>query len=636
MRHHRPSALALTVLVALTACQDDRTVVAPERTDPGTLAVPEAPRLSPLTGGAEGYPTIGEKHTGFIVGPDGRPFEIVYEIHDGFAVWQGDILIGREGEIAETIDDLDLGRPGPLRGVVIDGDGGSNRWPNGVVPYTIHALNPPDPSTVDQAIDWIHDQTPGVTLVPRGNQADYVTFQNASGCSSSVGRIGGQQFINLNADGDNACSVAGAAHEILHALGMYHEHSRCDRDQFVMIDYTQIIPGRASNFYAAGSNGPTEPCGDDQAVWDLFDYDFGSIMHYSVDAFALSSDPTIIPIVTVPDGVMLGQRDGLSDTDAATIQVLYGSNNAPPVATATVSGDLLEGTSVTFDGSASTDPDDNDEILTYTWILGDGTCPMAPKCAVDSLPHVYVDDGTYGWALLVSDGFDAGTAGGILKIENVAPTVDAGPDVELESGQTLDVSADFSDKGVHDRPWSWTIDWGDGTDDTGSTNNQFLPISASHQVCEVGSQTVAVNVTDKDGGTGSDELTLTVSPIAIGIDIMPGSDSNPINLKKGGNLPVAILGSTELDVASVDPSTLVLGDEVGSDTPAAQKNDGSYQAQMEDVNEDGLTDLVVMFPNRELTINDLTDTTTELVLRGLQADGCSNLRGVDEVSVLGS
>lgn len=42
------------------------------------------------------------------------------------------------------------------------------------------------------------------------------------------------------------------------------------------------------------------------------------------------------------------------------------------------------------------------------------------------------------------------------------------------------------------------------------------------------------------------------------VDVKPGSDANPVNLRSNGVLPVAILGSTGLDVMDIDPETILL------------------------------------------------------------------------------
>lgn len=61
-------------------------------------------------------------------------------------------------------------------------------------------------------------------------------------CWSFVGMIKGRQPISLNKYGCLYTSVV--QHEILHALGFHHEHSRSDRDQYILIKSENIRRGR--------------------------------------------------------------------------------------------------------------------------------------------------------------------------------------------------------------------------------------------------------------------------------------------------------------------------------------------------------------------------------------------------------
>ncbi len=656
----------------------------------------------------EGYTTQGPRRTGYIFAPGGEPTEITYEVQGGLAIWEGDIVLGRADQVPATRAEL-MARP--QRGSYISGSG--YRWPGGVMPYQIDA-GLTTPSRVTQAIQWIETQTPGVTVVPFSGQSDYVKFVDGSGCSSPVGRQGGEQDITLG----SGCGVGNAAHEMLHSLGMNHEQSRCDRDDYVIIHMENVQSGYEGNF--------DKLCPPDNLTYDT--YDPGSIMHYPPTAFSKNGLNTIEAKPGV-DASQMGQRGALGPTDVSTIAYLYGSNNVAPTAViGSLASSYDEGSPVPFDGTGSSDPDD--PTITWSWLFGDGACavPTPPAaCSMAAPSHTYADNGSFSVSLTVSDGFldntaatsvtidnvapavsagsdgtvdegspfhrsgsftdpgadtwgatvDYGEGGGSenlplagktfslshsyvdngsytiavsvsdddggtgtddvqVTVENVAPTVDAGPDASLTSGETFDFSGSFSDPGVDDDPWDWVITWGDGEPNaTGSTNDQSAAIEASHQVCAAGAYTVTLAVTDKDGGTGSDGLTVTVPYLAIGIDISPTDLPNPVNLNKKGVLAVAVLGSATFDATAIDPASLTLGDEALTDTHVVLKNNGTYQTSLEDVNGDGIMDMVAKFDIPTLVANgDLTSASTSLVLRGFLADGCTNFRGEDVVTVV--
>jgi hypothetical protein len=110
-----------------------------------------------------------------------------------------------------------------------------------------------------------------------------------------------------------------------------------------------------------------------------------------------------------------------------------------------------------------------------------------------------------------------------------------------------------------------------------------------------------------------------VRRIPVSIDIKPGSSDNPINLNMDSDarIPVAVLSTASFDATMIDPSTVTLA----SVNVAAKKN-GSIFASREDVNGDGLTDLVLHFLRSDLIGNgDLNSQSTVLLLLGDLIDG---------------
>jgi hypothetical protein len=288
--HLARTAAAAVAALTLAACQDSGTGVQPEQPAPSFTA--------------EGYTTRGPVETGWITGRDGQPMEVVYEVQHGHAIWEGDIDLGPVEWIARTEEEVRSRRNDGVRyGVVRDGS--TYRWPNGVVPYVIQS-SLPNKARVTDAMAHIVANTNKISFVQRTTQANYVEFRTSTGCSSSVGRVGGRQYVNL-ADG---CSTGNTIHEILHALGMFHEQTRCDRDSFVTIHTANITSGYENNF--------TKQCTN---ATDYSSYAEGSIMHYGPFAFSKNGLATISSKRGLDS--QMGQRSGMNSTDRSTMNTIY-------------------------------------------------------------------------------------------------------------------------------------------------------------------------------------------------------------------------------------------------------------------------------------------------------------------------
>lgn len=182
------------------------------------------------------------------------------------------------------------------------------RWPNGVVYYSI-ASDLTNPQRVYDAIAHWQNYS-SLRFVQRTNQANYIVFRYGSGCSSSVGMVGGVQYINLHTD----CSTGSTIHEIGHAIGIWHEQSRADRDNYIRILWQNIETDAQHNFnkYTQYAEG-----------FDHGGFDFGSIMMYSPYAFSANRQPTITKL----DGSLYSvQRDALSGGDKAIAAKMYPIN----------------------------------------------------------------------------------------------------------------------------------------------------------------------------------------------------------------------------------------------------------------------------------------------------------------------
>ncbi|XP_048582034.1 protein SpAN-like [Nematostella vectensis] len=185
-------------------------------------------------------------------------------------------------------------------------------WGSRVIPYVIDSgLESLAVDAINAAIQEFGTYT-CITWRPRVGDEYYVKFIKSSGCWSYVGKINaveGYQDLSIGL----GCESKGVVmHEMMHALGFWHEQSRTDRDQYVEIMWENILPDKDNNF---------QKYTHDQIDSLGFPYDYNSIMHYQNMAFS-SNGKNTIQKPNAPSEP-LGQRLNFSDTDVLELKKLY-------------------------------------------------------------------------------------------------------------------------------------------------------------------------------------------------------------------------------------------------------------------------------------------------------------------------
>jgi hypothetical protein len=180
--------------------------------------------------------------------------------------------------------------------------------------YTFHKdLSPYQRQRISDAISYIerltnvrfYNATNEPVRDPQyGFDYPYVEFTPSDKNNSPVGRIGKKQVLNLvNFDRGTI------THEICHALGLFHEQSRADRDSYVTVNYNNIKKEDHHNFNKETRN-----------YYMIGGFDFNSIMLYGSYDFAIDRSK---PTMTKKDGSTFTDNYSLSDMDRMFLNRFY-------------------------------------------------------------------------------------------------------------------------------------------------------------------------------------------------------------------------------------------------------------------------------------------------------------------------
>ena len=234
-------------------------------------------------------------------------------------------------------------------------------------------------------------------------------------------------------------------------------------------------------------------------------------------------------------------------------------------------------TRIYLDGSATRDP--NGDSITYTWSQISGTPVTIVNTATSKTSFMGVKAGAYRFMLSCSDGRAISTDSVDIIINNVAPSVNAGSDMTIDSGTVITLHSSGSDPNGDALTYTWSLIEGPGI---------ALPAMAAQDIALTpqngGLYKFAVVCSDGVRISPADEVLLTVNAVNHAPTADAGDDTD---VQSGILVTLDGSGSTDPDNDKLSYSwTQVSGSQVqlsnvSSDKPSFTASaTGTYEFEL--------------------------------------------------------
>ncbi|OCT83750.1 hypothetical protein XELAEV_18021889mg [Xenopus laevis] len=146
-----------------------------------------------------------------------------------------------------------------------------------------------------------------VEFVPLTAENNYLSIHPGDGCWSFMGVMGGAQGVSL---GGGCLGYRTIQHELMHALGFWHEQNRSDRNKYIDVFWQYISPDAYINYQEMDTNNLG------------MEYDYLSAMHYETWMFSNTSGKTTMAAKDDPNRRLGGAKE-LTNLDYSKINRLY-------------------------------------------------------------------------------------------------------------------------------------------------------------------------------------------------------------------------------------------------------------------------------------------------------------------------
>uniref|UniRef100_A0A914I8G9 Metalloendopeptidase n=1 Tax=Globodera rostochiensis TaxID=31243 RepID=A0A914I8G9_GLORO len=212
----------------------------------------------------------------------------------------------------------------------------SNRWTDirnsqgkYVIPFIISGqFTSQERQNIQKAMDAVAKNTCIQFRARNLNELDYVDIQNRrdEGCYTQVGRMRGRQVLMLESGWSKSCGIGciqtfpGCAeyptivHELMHKIGLWHEHMRYDRDKHIKVHFENIPQEFHAQFRKIDEI--------DSTTYNV-PYDFLSVMHYGKESGARQRGLTTMETLDSRYRDLIGTAKDASSSDYRKICAMY-------------------------------------------------------------------------------------------------------------------------------------------------------------------------------------------------------------------------------------------------------------------------------------------------------------------------
>ncbi len=353
-----------------------------------------------------------------------------------------------------------------------------------------------------------YDATQDNLKIMHCNDADCAGNNEIINTPDMAGDVGLWTSLQLDSLGNPVVSYFDQTNENLKVLHCNDPDCAGDNESIISPDTVGDV-GRYNSLELDSAGNPVVSYFDGDINFDL------KVIHCNDPNCAGGDDNITSPDTDVFVGLftslVLNENDhpivSYYDLDNLSLRLLHcGSPTCNTVPTADAGGpyQVDEGGTIMLDGSGSVDAEQDNSTLLYAWDFDEdgqfddatGIQPDFSAVGLDGPDSILIGLQVTDEGGLTDEDF------AVLTVNNVPPLVDAGEDRTVNVGAAILFTGVFTDPGTPD---THTIIWdfGDGT----TAINTLTP---THVYAANGIYTVTLTITDDDGGTGVDALTVNV------------------------------------------------------------------------------------------------------------------------------